>query len=151
MSLQWCNPITQTGGQTGFHVVFVAVNKPRLYSIRSSLTVILEWLSFPAEGGSDAEFLYWLKPWSPQVDSRDWALNGNTISLDEDTVIDVPHPFDQVDRYCASLGHKANHSFTPNCKYDPWVQRDGSRARRRFMKVHMWWRALTGLHLSIIL
>lgn len=54
-----------------------------------------------------------------QVDSRDWALNGNTISLDEDTVIDVPQPFDAVKRYCASLGHKANHSFTPNCRYDP--------------------------------
>lgn len=54
-----------------------------------------------------------------QVDSRDWALNGNTISLDEDTVIDVPQPFDAVKRYCASLGHKANHSFTPNCRYEP--------------------------------
>ncbi|XP_068596444.1 histone-lysine N-methyltransferase SETD7 [Brachionichthys hirsutus] len=56
-----------------------------------------------------------------EVDSRDWALNGNTISLDEDTVIDVPQPFDQTENYCASLGHKANHSFTPNCKYDPFV------------------------------
>ncbi|XP_054453978.1 histone-lysine N-methyltransferase SETD7 isoform X1 [Anoplopoma fimbria] len=56
-----------------------------------------------------------------EVDSRDWALNGNTISLDEDTVIDVPRPFDQTERYCASLGHKANHSFKPNCKYDPFV------------------------------
>ncbi|XP_062249417.1 histone-lysine N-methyltransferase SETD7 isoform X1 [Platichthys flesus] len=56
-----------------------------------------------------------------EVDSRDWALNGNTISLDEDTVIDVPQPLDQTERYCASLGHKANHSFTPNCKYDPFV------------------------------
>lgn len=56
-----------------------------------------------------------------EVDSRDWALNGNTISLDDDTVIDVPQPFDQTERYCASLGHKANHSFTPNCKYDPYV------------------------------
>lgn len=56
---------------------------------------------------------------STQVDSRDWALNGNTISLDEDTVIDVPPPFELTERYCASLGHKANHSFTPNCKYDP--------------------------------
>ncbi|XP_074530164.1 histone-lysine N-methyltransferase SETD7 isoform X2 [Halichoeres trimaculatus] len=55
------------------------------------------------------------------VDSRDWALNGNTISLDEDTVIDVPPPFNLTERYCASLGHKANHSFTPNCKYDPFV------------------------------
>ncbi|XP_075948222.1 histone-lysine N-methyltransferase SETD7 isoform X1 [Anarhichas minor] len=56
-----------------------------------------------------------------EVDSRDWALNGNTISLDEDTVIDVPQPSDQTERYCASLGHKANHSFIPNCKYDAFV------------------------------
>lgn len=53
-----------------------------------------------------------------QVDSRDWALNGNTLSLDEETVIDVPEPYNHVSKYCASLGHKANHSFTPNCIYD---------------------------------
>ncbi|KAG7517280.1 histone-lysine N-methyltransferase SETD7 isoform X1 [Solea senegalensis] len=56
-----------------------------------------------------------------EVDSRDWSLNGNTISVDEDTVIDVPPPFDQMDRYCASLAHKANHSFSPNCKFEPYV------------------------------
>ncbi|KAG1962543.1 histone-lysine N-methyltransferase SETD7 [Pimephales promelas] len=56
-----------------------------------------------------------------EVDSRDWSLNGNTISLDEDTVIDVPEPFNLTENYCASLGHKANHSFTPNCKYDSYV------------------------------
>lgn len=55
---------------------------------------------------------------SPQVDGRDWALNGNTLSLDEETVIDVPAPYSHVSKYCASLGHKANHSFTPNCIYD---------------------------------
>ncbi|CAL8358696.1 unnamed protein product [Merluccius merluccius] len=56
-----------------------------------------------------------------EVDSRDWAQNVNTISLDEDAVIDVPQPYDQTEQYCATLGHKANHSFTPNCKYDPFV------------------------------
>ncbi|KAJ8262391.1 hypothetical protein GJAV_G00165910 [Gymnothorax javanicus] len=56
-----------------------------------------------------------------EVDSRDWSLNGNTISLDEDTVIDVPEPFNSTDKYCASLGHKANHSFTPNCTYEPFL------------------------------
>ncbi|MGH0127016.1 UNVERIFIED_CONTAM: hypothetical protein FKN15_027876 [Acipenser sinensis] len=55
------------------------------------------------------------------VDSRDWSLNRNTISLDEDTVLDVPEPYNNVKRYSASLGHKANHSFTPNCIYDPFV------------------------------
>nr|XP_058923536.1 histone-lysine N-methyltransferase SETD7 isoform X4 [Kogia breviceps] len=56
-----------------------------------------------------------------KVDSRDWALNGNTLSLDEETVIDVPEPYNRVSKYCASLGHKANHSFTPNCIYDMFV------------------------------
>lgn len=56
-----------------------------------------------------------------EVDSRDWALNGNTLSLDEETVIDVPEPYNHVSKYCASLGHKANHSFTPNCTYDMFV------------------------------
>ncbi|ELK28499.1 Histone-lysine N-methyltransferase SETD7 [Myotis davidii] len=56
-----------------------------------------------------------------EVDSRDWALNGNTLSLDEETVIDVPEPYNHVSKYCASLGHKANHSFTPNCIYDMFV------------------------------
>lgn len=53
-----------------------------------------------------------------EVDTRDWSLNGNTISLDEDCVIDVPAQFVPTQSYQASLGHKANHSFTPNCKYD---------------------------------
>lgn len=56
-----------------------------------------------------------------EVDSRDWSTNGNTISLDEETVIDVPEPYNYVSKYCATLGHKANHSFTPNCIYDPFV------------------------------
>lgn len=56
-----------------------------------------------------------------QVDSRDWSLNGNTISLDDETVIDVPDPYNMTTKYCASLGHKANHSFSPNCMYDTFV------------------------------
>ena len=53
-----------------------------------------------------------------EVDSRDWSVNGNTLSLDEDTVIDVPAEYASTDIYCATLGHKANHSKDPNCKYD---------------------------------
>ncbi|XP_053317115.1 histone-lysine N-methyltransferase SETD7 isoform X1 [Spea bombifrons] len=56
-----------------------------------------------------------------EVDSRDWSMNGNTISLDEETVIDVPEPYNMTEKYCSSLGHKANHSFTPNCMYDTFV------------------------------
>ncbi|XP_075055710.1 histone-lysine N-methyltransferase SETD7 isoform X1 [Mixophyes fleayi] len=56
-----------------------------------------------------------------EVDNRDWSLNGNTISLDDETVIDVPEPYNMTTKYCASLGHKANHSFTPNCIYDTFM------------------------------
>ncbi|XP_072898824.1 histone-lysine N-methyltransferase SETD7 isoform X1 [Hemitrygon akajei] len=56
-----------------------------------------------------------------EVDSRDWSLNSNTISLDDDTVIDVPEPYNSTKQYCASLGHKANHSFTPNCIYATFI------------------------------
>ncbi|XP_043917565.1 histone-lysine N-methyltransferase SETD7 [Protopterus annectens] len=56
-----------------------------------------------------------------EADCRDWNVNGNTISLDEEIVLDVPEPFSNVKKYCASLGHKANHSFTPNCKYDHFI------------------------------
>ena len=55
-----------------------------------------------------------------EVDSRDWSANGNTLSLDEDTVIDVPAEYASTDIYCATLGHKANHSKDPNCKYDAY-------------------------------
>ena len=53
------------------------------------------------------------------VDGRPWAANSNAISLTAHVALDVPAPFDQLSHYCASLGHKANHSFTaPNAKYD---------------------------------
>ncbi|XP_065829174.1 histone-lysine N-methyltransferase SETD7-like [Oscarella lobularis] len=53
-----------------------------------------------------------------EVDSRDWSQNDYTISLDSETVIDIPPSCSDVAAYCASLGHKANHSFEANCKYD---------------------------------
>lgn len=51
-----------------------------------------------------------------EVDSRDWDANDNTMSLDADTVIDVSAEFVMTSQYCATLGHKANHSFTPNAR-----------------------------------
>lgn len=55
-----------------------------------------------------------------EVDDRDWRWNNNTISLDDHIVIDVPENLSDTNIYRASLGHKANHSFTPNCMYDPY-------------------------------
>lgn len=56
----------------------------------------------------------------PEVDRRDWSLNSNTISLDDSIVLDVPAEYTSTSTYCASLGHKANHSNTPNCQYLPY-------------------------------
>lgn len=53
-----------------------------------------------------------------EVDSREWSLNGNTISLDDSCVLDVPREWSRLKNYKGSLGHKANHSFNPNCTYE---------------------------------
>ena len=53
-----------------------------------------------------------------EVDGREWSLNGNTISLNDDCVLDVPREWSTLNNYTASLGHKANHSFNPNCSYN---------------------------------
>lgn len=52
-----------------------------------------------------------------EVDSREWSLNDCTITLNDEVVLDVPSEFTALDKYCASLGHKANHSALPNCEY----------------------------------
>lgn len=55
-----------------------------------------------------------------EVDARNWSENGNTISLDDSIVLDVPAELSSLSKYCATLGHKANHSHTPNCEYLPF-------------------------------
>uniref|UniRef100_A0A8C4R5A3 Histone-lysine N-methyltransferase SETD7 n=1 Tax=Eptatretus burgeri TaxID=7764 RepID=A0A8C4R5A3_EPTBU len=70
------------------------------------------------EGGTVMAFYNGVRLTHEEVDGRDWSLNENTISLDEETVIDVPKDKSTTSLYCASLGHKANHSFMPNSKYD---------------------------------
>lgn len=56
-----------------------------------------------------------------EVDARPgWDSNSNTMSLaphDDVTVIDVPPPWDALEHYCATLGHKANHAAEPNAEY----------------------------------
>lgn len=55
-----------------------------------------------------------------EVDGRHWDKNDNTISLNDDVVLDVPIDSIPIDIYCASVGHKANHDFSPNAKYAPF-------------------------------
>ncbi len=42
------------------------------------------------------------------------------MSVTEDTAVDVPPPYDKLENYCASLGHKANHCFHNNAQYEPY-------------------------------
>lgn len=73
------------------------------------------------DGDTVASFYNGVRLSHDEVDGRDWSMNSNTISLDEEVVIDVPQSWSSADCYCASLGHKANHSSAPNCKYDHFV------------------------------
>jgi hypothetical protein len=54
------------------------------------------------------------------VNGRGWEENDNTLSVDNDTVVDVPPACVPKANYSATLGHKANHSFTPNARYEPF-------------------------------
>jgi len=71
-----------------------------------------------AEEGEVMSFYNGVRVPHAEVDARDWKFNDNTISLDDQIVIDVPQQWSSTETYTASLGHKANHSFEPNCKYD---------------------------------
>ncbi|XP_011402540.1 PREDICTED: histone-lysine N-methyltransferase SETD7-like [Amphimedon queenslandica] len=71
--------------------------------------------------GETVSFYNGLRLTHDEVDSRDWSLNANTITLDESMVLDVPLKYSSLDAYVASLGHKANHSSAPNCEYDHFV------------------------------
>uniref|UniRef100_T1J3X3 SET domain-containing protein n=1 Tax=Strigamia maritima TaxID=126957 RepID=T1J3X3_STRMM len=50
-----------------------------------------------------------------EVDARSWDENGYTMIVNEHEVLDVPPELVDTRRYCATLGHKINHSFQPNC------------------------------------
>ena len=53
--------------------------------------------------------------------SQDEARHGRNsdyrIRLNGETDIDIPDQFKEVNNYCATLGHKANHSFEPNARW----------------------------------
>lgn len=53
-----------------------------------------------------------------EVDARDWRWNDATMTLDAETVLDVPAAFVPVDAFTACLGHKANHHKPNNATYD---------------------------------
>jgi len=52
---------------------------------------------------------------SPPCLDQEWS--DYRINLNGDTDIDIPEDMRSVTQYCATLAHKANHSFTPNCRW----------------------------------
>ncbi|KND04419.1 uncharacterized protein SPPG_00148 [Spizellomyces punctatus DAOM BR117] len=97
--------------------------------------------------GEVAAFYSGLRLTLAEVEARGWDHNANAISMGPDNesdneqdemgfepgedlepdqswggVIDVPYRYSQTSQYAATLGHKANHSFTqPNCKYEWYI------------------------------
>ncbi|KAK9767277.1 Histone-lysine N-methyltransferase setd7 [Basidiobolus ranarum] len=71
--------------------------------------------------GEVASFYNGIRITHEEVDSRDWSLNDNTISLDDETVIDVTAFYSDTKNYVATLGHKCNHQFNNNCQYDTYL------------------------------
>ena len=51
--------------------------------------------------------------------SEDWQDDAYKImdQTEDEGVLDIPHNYRSLDQYCASLAHKANHSFSPNAKF----------------------------------
>lgn len=54
------------------------------------------------------------------INARSWEENGNVVLLDDNDkwAIDVPKPYNSMEHYRASFGHKANHHRAKqNCEY----------------------------------
>lgn len=57
-------------------------------------------------------------PWTASTEKAEKEmLHKNMISFNKTFTLDVPRPYDDLKRYKASLGHKANHSFKANAKF----------------------------------
>ena len=55
---------------------------------------------------------------SSRVESRDRPRSDYRIRLNADLDLDIPDHSLSTSVYCATLGHKANHSFLPNATFD---------------------------------
>ena len=48
---------------------------------------------------------------------KDKNFQGSMIMLGEDRRMDIPEDMRDTSQYRASLGHKVQHSFQPNCEF----------------------------------
>lgn len=61
-----------------------------------------------------------IRPCSKEdVDHADWEVNAYKIfdPSRKNGTIDIPFEFRDLDKYCATLAHKTNHSFLPNAEF----------------------------------
>ena len=52
-----------------------------------------------------------------EPDGVSWDERSYRIMLGEDTRMDIPDTMRQLTQYRATLGHKIQHSFDPNCEF----------------------------------
>ena len=64
-------------------------------------------------------------------DDVDWDICSYRIFIDKEEdgeegeeedcdILDIPEGLRSVEKYCATVGHKINHSFSPNCVFRPY-------------------------------
>ena len=51
--------------------------------------------------------------------SAHYQIYVDWVNTDDSPYIDIPKECVDANSYCASLAHKANHGFKPNCRYSP--------------------------------
>lgn len=52
-----------------------------------------------------------------EPEDADWEDRGYRIMIGEDARMDIPEAERSTSVYRASLGHKIQHSFSPNCEF----------------------------------
>merc|ERR1712154_4941 len=55
------------------------------------------------------------------IDNRSWDFNSNTLTINDEFCVDIPSELASIDKYCATLGHYANHNWLKqNAQYSPY-------------------------------
>ena len=72
------------------------------------------------------------------------------IKVDESCSIDIPDFYIDVDHYCATLAHKACHSFKPNSRFDILYHPRFGRIMAIFAKQDLRWAAMACSQITIL-
>ena len=73
------------------------------------------------EAGAVLAFYNGIRREKPEDSNYTWGEEENAYKIFDPTnkggVVDIPGHFRSLTNYCASLAHKTNHSFIPNCEF----------------------------------